>query len=219
MGNSVQTMVMTVQVELQDPTGIRWSATEIIGHLSAAATEIVIARPDSNAVHSTFAPAVGALQELPASAVAFIDIAGNAGGKKQNITRVDKAVLDAIQPKWQSAQPVAEIQHFCIDPNIPRTFYLYPPASSAARIDLITADAPTAIPQPAGDGKAWTTASGSFPLRSEFTEAAIQFALFKCWSKDAEFGGNASLAASHFSLFQQALGIQRVAATSVASTK
>ena len=47
-------------------------------------------------------------------------------------------------------------------------------------------------------------------------DALRHFVLFRAWSIDAEFGGNATIAAAHRALYNEALGIQAQAAATTA---
>lgn len=197
-----------VQTELQD-TGIRWVTAELLAYYNEALVVTVTERPDTNAVTSTFTPVAGAAQTLPATALGFIDIAANATGNRRNITKVDKYLLDSFEPAWQSGTQKAEIMHFTYDKLTPRKFYLYPPATTAARIELITGDYPTLA----------ASVTGNLPLQDWAAPAIKCYMKFKAWSKDAETAGNAALAKAHIDLYQSLLGIQLSASTSaVAAT-
>ena len=50
-------------------------------------------------------------------------------------------------------------------------------------------------------------------------DALRHFVLFRAWSVDAEFGGNATLAAAHRALYNEALGIQAQAAGTAAAAQ
>lgn len=196
-------IISEVQTELQDPTAIRWTLAELVSHFNEAQVTIVTHRPDTNAVEAEFVPTPGALQQLPAQALGFVDIAGNAIGNGRNITRTDKWQLDAVDPNWQSGTKKAEILHFTYDLAKPRQFYLYPPASSAARIDLITGDYPTPV------SVVSNAVSGNLAL-DDWTKPAVKaYVLFKAWSKDAEVAGNAALAKAQIDIFMTLLGLQK----------
>lgn len=197
-----------VQTELQD-TGIRWLSAELLAYYNESLVVTVTERPDANAVTSTFTPVAGAVQTLPATALGFIDIAANATGNRRNITKVDKYLLDSFEPAWQSGTQKAEILHFTYDKLTPRKFYLYPPATTAARIELITGDYPTLA----------SSVTGNLPLQDWAAPAIKCYMKFKAWSKDAETAGNAALAKAQLDLFQAYIGVQLDAASKAVATQ
>lgn len=209
MTTTLTSLFAEVKTELQDVGGVRWIEAELLAYYNEALIVTVTERPDTNAQTATFTPVAGAVQTLPATALALIDIDCNSTGKRRNITKVDKYQLDCIEPNWQSASQKAEIIHFCYDKLTPRVFHLYPPATTAARIELVTGDYPTLA----------SSVTGNLPLQDWAAPAIKCFMKFKAWSKDAETAGNAALAKSHLDLYQSLLGIQLSASTSaVAAT-
>ena len=197
-----------VKTELQDADAIRWTVPELIAYYNEALVITVTERPDTNAQTATFTPVAGALQTLPATALGFIDVAGNSTGKKKNITRVEKSQIDAVNPNWQSGAQKDEIVHFTYDKLTPRIFYLYPPATTDARIELVTGDYPALA----------ASVTGNLPLQ-DWTAPAIKcYMKFKAWSKDAETSGNAVLAKANLDLYQSLLGIQLQASTNTVAT-
>ena len=209
MSTALTALFSEVQTELQDPSGIRWTTAELIAYYNEALIVTVTERPDTNAQTATFTPVAGANQTLPATALGFIDIYGNTNGRKKNITRVSKDQLDAVEPNWQSGTQKAEIIHYCYDKLTPRVFHLYPPATTTARIELITGDYPTLA----------SAVTGNLPIQDWAGPAIKCFMKFKAYSKDAETAGNAALAKANLDLYQSLLGIQLSASTNtVAST-
>lgn len=208
MTTALTALFAEVQTELQDPDGIRWPAIELLAYYNEALIVTVTERPDTNAKTATFTPVEGANQTLPATALGFIDIDGNTTGKKKNITRVAKEQLDAVEPSWQGGMPKAEIIHFCYDKLTPREFLLYPPATTDARIEIVTGDYPALA----------ASVTGNLPLQ-DWTATAIKcYMKFKAWGKDAETSGNAVLAKANLDLYQSLLGIQLQASTNTVAT-
>ena len=58
--------------------------------------------------------------------------------------------------------------------------------------------------------------SGNIDLPDEWANPLLNYVLYRAYSKDAEFAGNAQLAASHLALFNNAAGIQLEASSTVA---
>ena len=217
MTTPAQSIILDAQLELQDPSGIRWPATDLVKHLHDGQRAIAQKRPDTTATAVTFSPAApGARHTLPAAAASLIDIPRNAAGRKRAITKVDQVLLDATVRDWQGMTPSAEVLHFMHDLREPRVFLTYPPAAATTSLELVYSAYPASTPTASGATAA--TVSGNIDLPDEWATALRYYVLFRAWSKDAEYGGNAQLAASNYQLFKAELGEQLESAATVAPT-
>lgn len=215
MPTTAQSIILDAQLELQDPAGIRWPATELVKHLHDGQRAIAQKRPDTTATVVTFMPtAAGARHTLPATAASLIDIPRNAAGRKRAITKVDQVLLDATVRDWQGMAPAAEVLHFMHDLREPRVFLTYPPASTAVALQLVYSAYPAATAT--AGGAAASTVSGNIDLPDEWANALRYYVLYRAWSKDAEYGGNPQLAAANLQLFRGELGEQLESAATVA---
>lgn len=215
MPSPAQPIILAAQDELQDPAGVRWPATELVQHLHEGQRAIAQKRPDTTATVVTFSPAApGARHTLPAAAASLIDIPRNAAGRKRAITKVDQVLLDATVRDWQGMAPAAEVLHFMHDLREPRVFLTYPPASTAAALELVYSAYPAATAT--AGGAAASTVTGNIDLPDEWATALRYYVLYRAWSKDAEYGGNPQLAAANLQLFRGELGEQLESAATVA---
>ena len=215
MPSPAQPIILAAQDELQDPAGVRWPATELVQHLHEGQRAIAQKRPDTTATVVTFSPAApGARHTLPAAAASLIDIPRNAAGRKRAITKVDQVLLDATVRDWQGMTPSAEVLHFMHDLREPRVFLTYPPASTAAALELVYSAYPAATAT--AGGAAASTVTGNIDLPDEWATALRYYVLYRAWSKDAEYGGNPQLAATNYGLFKAELGEQLESAATVA---
>ncbi len=215
MPSPAKPIILAAQDELQDPAGVRWPATELVQHLHEGQRAIAQKRPDTTATVVTFSPAApGARHTLPAAAASLIDIPRNAAGRKRAITKVDQVLLDATVRDWQGMTPSAEVLHFMHDLREPRVFLTYPPASTAAALELVYSAYPAATAT--AGGAAASTVTGNIDLPDEWATALRYYVLYRAWSKDAEYGGNAQLAVTNYGLFKAELGEQLESAATVA---
>ena len=143
----------------------------------------------------------------------LIDIPRNAVGRKRAITKVDQLLLDATVRDWQGMAPAAEVLHFMHDLREPRVFLTYPPASTAAALELVYSAYPAATAT--AGGAAASTVTGNIDLPDEWANALRYYVLYRAWSKDAEYGGNPQLAAANLQLFRGELGEQLESAATV----
>lgn len=206
MTTSATSFISEVQTELQDTSATRWSVAELVAYLNEANLLTVTHRPDTNAVAHTFAAAAGALQTIPATAIALVDVDCNHVTPFAEVTRVAKEQLDSLNLKWQSMTQVAIAKHYTYDPLTPRVFYVYPPMIAGTELDIMTADYPALVP---------STPSGNLPLPDWTVPALKAYVKYKAWSKDAEVAGNAALASAAFGLYQTLLGLQLGAVAAV----
>ena len=215
MPSPAQPIILAAQDELQDPAGVRWPATELVQHLHEGQRAIAQKRPDTTATVVTFSPAApGARHTLPAAAASLIDIPRNAAGRKRAITKVDQVLLDATVRDWQGMTPSAEVLHFMHDLREPRVFLTYPPAAATASLELAYSAYPAATAT--AGGAAASTVTGNIDLPDEWATALRYYVLYRAWSKDAEYGGNAQLAVTNYGLFKAELGEQLESAATVA---
>ena len=207
-------LVEDARTELQDLTGVRWPTADLVKYLNLAQVAVVKLRPDTKSTKVIFTPAQGARQALPDAALEFMDITCNAIGRQRQIRKVSRAKLDAISPLWQSMRPATEIINYTFDQREPRVFVLYPPAATAARIELVFAAYPAAVAAPTGN-----TVVGNIDLPDWCESAVLSFMLHKAWSKDGEFAENKTLADAKLAQFKDELANQLQSATVAVATQ
>lgn len=216
MNAVAQDIIRQAAVTLQDAEGVRWPAGELVVYLNDGQRAIVERRPDATATTAAVALVEGARQTLPAAAASLIDIPRNAAGRKRQITKVDQRILDATVPTWFGGTPATEVKHFMHDAREPRVFLVYPPARAGVEVELLYAARPADVAQPSGPLA--SDVAGPCALGVQWGTALYHFVLFRAYSKDAEFGGNAAQAASHLGLFKAELGEPLQSAAVVAAS-
>lgn len=213
MSYPAQTLIRNAHTALQDADGVHWPATELVDYLNDGQRVLTTVRPDANVVTAPFAPLVGARQQLPTSAIAFIDIPRNSAGKRKALRKVDMATLDSVVPEWQSMAGSTEFAHFMYDLRDPRTFYLYPPAKAGGSVELVTANYPTDVSTPSGPTAASVT--GNIGVLDQWADALLAYVLFRAFAKDSEFASNVQFSAGYLAAFNAATGAQLQAAQAV----
>lgn len=209
-----QSIIFRAQTALQDVSGVRWPADELVRYLNDGQREIVRLRPDQKAASVTMSLVEGYRQTISPDHAALVDVSANASGKRKRITKVDLALLDSVEPAWRSKPAASEIVHFCHDLREPRVFYVYPPAKAGSTVEVVVSLYPADVPVPSG--ASYGAVTGNIDLTDQWADALLNFILFKAYSKDAEFGGNAQMAASYLGLFNAAIGSQLQSTATVA---
>jgi hypothetical protein len=206
---SAQSIVRRVVDTLQDTESVRWSVGELVRYLNDGQREVVLQRPDATSTTITFSCAPGSRQSLPRDGAKLIDIIRNTSpmSTKRALRMVNRELLDAQIPGWRNMPGAVDIVHFVYDPREPRTFYVYPPAASAAQLELIYAALPEDIAEPA-DEDPYTSIDCNISLPDVFANALQDYILYRAYNKDSEYAGNAQRAQYHYGLFAASLGIE-----------
>lgn len=200
---TAQSIIAQAHELLQDPTGGRWPATELVQHLNDGQRALVEYRPERFAVAVPTALVAGPRQTIPDNCARLLEVPRNTSGAA--IRPVDRGQIDAVEPGWYTKPPSTTIQHTMVDAREHNVFYVYPPAALGASVELVYAAWPTDVPAPAGATAA--TVTGNIGVDDTFKNALLHFCLYRAYAKDAEFGGNAALSAGHYQLFTSNAGV------------
>ena len=208
-------LIRRVVETLQDPTSIRWPVSELVRYLNDAQREIILYRPDAAITSAAVSLVAGSRQSLPAGGTKLVDVLRNSTGSKRAVRITNREILDAQLPGWHGQTGATEILHFMYDPREPRTFHVYPPAGTGASLEVSYAAMPADILEPS-EGALYSAVAGNFTLPDIYANAAQDYILYRAYTKDSEYAGNAARAQSHYAAFANALGIEIKATVSVA---
>jgi hypothetical protein len=202
---------------LQDSTSVRWPVAELVRYLNDGQREIVLYRPDAMVTNATITCVAGTKQSLPALGSKLIEVVRNAAATsaKKSIRMINREILDAQTPGWHNISGSIDILHFMYDPRDPRVFYVYPPATTSAQVDIVYSSYPTDITEPA-DGSLYSAVSGNVSVPDIYGNVLGDYILYRSYTKDSEYAGNAGRAQAHYTAFANALGIEIKGTTGVA---
>lgn len=202
---------------LQDSTSVRWPVAELVRYLNDGQREIVLYRPDAMVTSATVTCVAGTKQSLPALGSKLIEVIRNAAATsaKKAIRMINREILDAQTPGWHNLTGSVDILHFMYDPRDPRVFYVYPPATTAAQVDIVYSSYPADITEPA-DGSLYTAVTGNISVPDIYGNVLGDYILYRAYTKDSEYAGNAGRAQAHYTAFANALGIEIKGTTGVA---
>lgn len=214
---TAQSVIRRAVETLQDTTSVRWPIAELVRYLNDGQREVVLYRPDSNRTTATVTCEAGSRQALPSDGAKLIDVVRNAGAgtTKRAVRMVNREILDAQTPGWHNIAGVNEVLHFMYDVRDPKTFYVYPPATTSAQLDIVYAAYPADVVEPA-DGALYTAVAGDISLPDIYGNALLDFILYRAYSKDSDYAGNAQRAQTHYAAFANTLGIEIRATVTVA---
>lgn len=184
---------------LQDSAGVRWPQSERLRYLNDGRREMAILRPDIYAQTLTFTLTSGTKQSIPASCSKLFDVQRNIGADGAPggaVSVVERGVMDAFRPGWHAEPPATSIKNFMFDERAPRSFWVYPPAVAGVRVEA------SASVEPADVGLMDVLAQ-----EGVLAQALFYYVMYRALMKDAEYAGNAALAAQHYQAFMTSLGI------------
>lgn len=212
---AAQSIIRRCVETLQDNTSIRWPVNELVRYLNDGQREVVLYRPDAMVTNATITCVAGSKQALPTNGSKLIEVVRNAAGARRVVRMVNREILDAQMPNWHNLTGVNEVLHFMYDPRDPRVFYVYPPATTNTQLDIVYAAYPTDIAEPA-DGSLYTAVTGNISVPDIYANALQDYILYRAYTKDSEYAGNAQRAQAHYAAFANALGIEIKATVAVA---
>ena len=203
-------------VTTQDTTSIRWPVGEWVRYLNDGQREIMLHRPDAFNKSAVIDCVAGTKQALPADGAKLIDVQRNSTAASKRAVRIcSREILDAQMPNWHNIAGAAEIVHFMYDPREPKAFWVYPPATIAAKLEINYSATPTDIAEPAA-GSEYTAVVGNISVADIYANALLDYMLYRGYLKDADYAGNAARAQAHYAAFATALGIELKATLSAA---
>ena len=146
----------------------------------------------------------------------MIDVIRNSAGNKRSVRMTARNILDTQTPSWYNLTGVTEILHYMYDPRDPKVFYVYPPAASTgASVDLVYSAYPSDITEPA-DGAVFSAVTGNISLPDIYANILADYIMYRAYTKDTEYAGNAARAQAHYAAFQAALSTEMNGTTGVA---
>lgn len=205
-------IISRAQVLLQDNTGTRWPRTELQGWLNDAYKEIILVRPDAYAQSAKITLSPGTRQSIavtPAGALRLLDVVRNtAGGSaKRAIRTIDRKILDEQMPDWHAQVGSIDVQHFIFDPKLPKEFLVYPPALATSEVEIVYSSVPT--PHTLTDSQLSSAATAeTLKLDDVYANAILDYVLYRGYSKDASYAGNAQRASQAYTAFSNSLGMK-----------
>ncbi len=203
---TAQSIIRRATDLLQDQTSVRWPANELVRWLNDAQRTIAKVRPDSMNTTTTMTLAAGTRQDLDSGSLSpspskLIEITRNmaATSAKKAVRLVPRQILDAQTPGWHALAGSVDILHYMFDPRDPKTFYVYPPATTLAQLEVMYSAYPTDITEPA-DGALYSAVTGDISLPDLYADDLLNLVLYRAYSKDFEGAGNEQRAASYLAV-------------------
>ena len=194
-------LIDRAETVLQDTTNTRWAQAELLSYLNDAQREIVMQRPDAKVTNATLTCAASSKQTLPSGALRLIDIIRNTNGKA--ITQIDRKILDVQNPSWHTGSANTIVEHFMYDPADPKNFYVYPVPANSVQIEIAYSQSTTDITI-----ANYSTSTDVIGLDDTYSNAILDYMLYRSYQKDSDFGGNMQKVATHYQSFANSIGLK-----------
>jgi len=192
MATSVTDIFRRVRHLIQDGAAIRWRDEELLLWLNDAQRELLLFKPDANAVAATFTCAAGTRQTLPAGGIQLLDIPRNTSGRV--VRRVQRAVLDAERPDWHSETGATVVRWFCYDARTPTVFYVSPPSNGTASVELLYGAIPDTL-----------SMDDDIGLADIYVGPLVDYVCYRAYAKDSDFAQSAERAKMFYNSFYTAM--------------
>lgn len=193
-----------VAVILQDTTNLRWPSTELLDWLNDAQREIALIKPDASVSTKSILLSAGTKQNLGSGttgdAIMLLKVIRNMGTSGTTagnaIRAVSGEILDAQQPAWHTTTATTSVTHIIYDPRNPKQFYVYPPNTGTGYVEVMYSSTPATV----------ASTSSTITVDDVFANAMVDYILYRAYSKDVEYAGNAERALKHYQAFANSLG-------------
>jgi len=195
---------------LNDNQSVRWQLLELQDWLNDAYVAIINERPDANVTVATITLAAGSKQSLTTlvpTATTLIDITRNmaASSLKLPIFRIDREVLDQFIPNWHNVSQSVDVQNWVHDLLTPKEFFVYPPATSAAQVEIATSSVPTKHTLTEEQLAPYASTAEVIKVDDTYANAIVDYVLYRAFLKDSETA-NAASVALHLGEFNRQIG-------------
>lgn len=231
MGSILATSILTrAGTILQDTTNVRWPLKELCKWLDDGQREIVVIKPEASVTNAAWKLVAGTKQRIPDGSSAYpdqvtsaalpngiqlLDLVRNMGTTTtptpgRVVRLVDRRILDAQSPLWHQAVASAVVIHYSFDEFDPKHFYVYPPQPTVnmGYIEGVYSCAPVDITKVGGAGQDAEDpkADATINLDDIYSNALLDYVLYRAYSKDANYASNEQRAMGHYNAFLGALG-------------
>lgn len=196
-------VIARARYTLQDSAGVRWPDPEMLAYVNDGQREVVRLKPHALPDVVVITLVNGVHQEVPATALQLLDVYRNMGASGTvagaGVTLVARGALDGMRRNWRSERSRNVVQHYLHDGRDPKRFEVYPAAiGGSTTVEALVALNPTNA----------ATVGATLDLSDDYLPTLTDYALFRAYSKDADFAANLERAQMHLQAFAQALQVK-----------
>lgn len=202
---------------IQDETSVRWPLAELRMWVNDALREIVLQKPTAHSKTIIITLQAGTYQTVPANVIALLRVVRNLKTTSETVRQglrairmVSREVLDSQHPDWHDGTIIVAskiVKHVVFDQTDPKSFYVFPGNDGTGIVEAVVATSPTPVALPA-DPENIALYNIALDIDDIYGGAVLDYVLYRAYSKDAQFAGNAQRAAAHYQTFANTLGLK-----------
>jgi hypothetical protein len=195
---AAQSIVDRARHILQDTTsgGTRWLDDELMKWVNDAQREIVLLKPNAFSSVENLSLVSGSKQEIMAEGLLLLSVVRNSSGRA--VRRVDRNILDSENPDWHELTAASGVEHYVFDEDAPTHFWVYPPNNGAGSVEVIVSRSPEDV----------GNITSNITLNDIYMNVILDYVLYRAYSKDTDYAGNTQRAGTHYSAFNNSLGVK-----------
>lgn len=212
---SIQSIIDRVTDVTRDYDHVRWTIPELARWLNDAQDQIASIHPRAASRYVILELKAGARQDLrtidPTKRwVRLFELTcntfnGEATGR--SIRQVSRPALDFSTRNWRAKAPTSlEVKEFAMDEREPFTFDVNPPVKDGVKVLALAAIKPDPVAQVSGG--ALVNPGEEFGLTDGYDIAAVDYVLFRCFTKDANDPAYSARAMQHLQAFNLSMGVE-----------
>ena len=203
-------VIKRVEDVLQD-SNVRWPRVELQNWLNESYLQIALLRPDASSKTGTLTCVAGSRQTITSgfsTALRLLDVVRNlaSSSNKKVVRLIDRSVLDDQRPAWHTDTASVNIQNYTFDVRQPKEFFVFPPATTSAQLEVVYADLPGSHSLSASALDPTGSNTDVIKVDDTYLSVITDWILYRAFSKDAEFAANAARAGAHYQTFMSSIG-------------
>ena len=203
-------IIKRVEDVLQD-SNVRWPRVELQNWLNESYLQIALLRPDASSKTGTLTCVAGSRQTITSgfsTALRLLDVVRNlaSSSNKKVVRLIDRSVLDDQRPAWHTDTASVNIQNYTFDVRQPKEFFVFPPATTSAQLEVVYADLPGSHSLSASALDPTGSNAEVIKVDDTYLSVITDWILYRAFSKDAEFAANAARAGAHYQTFMSSIG-------------
>ncbi len=203
-------IIKRVEDVLQD-SNVRWPRVELQNWLNESYLQIALLRPDASSKTGTLTCVAGSRQTITSgfsTALRLLDVVRNlaSSSNKKVVRLIDRSVLDDQRPAWHNDTASVNIQNYTFDVRQPKEFFVFPPATTSAQLEVVYADLPGTHSLSEANLHPTTGSAEVIKVDDTYLSVITDWILYRAFSKDAEFAANAARAGAHYQTFMSSIG-------------
>ena len=203
-------VIKRVEDVLQD-SNVRWPRVELQNWLNESYLQIALLRPDASSKTGTLTCVAGSRQTITSgfsTALRLLDVVRNlaSSSNKKVVRLIERSVLDDQRPAWHNDTASVNIQNYTFDIRQPKEFFVFPPATTSAQLEVVYADLPGTHSLSEANLHPTTGSAEVIKVDDTYLSVITDWILYRAFSKDAEFAANAARAGAHYQTFMSSIG-------------